>query len=433
VRFAIATLGCKVNQYDSAVIESRLLSSGMRRVEFDEPAEVYIVNTCAVTDRADAESLRLARRARRLNPSAKVIVTGCLAQARPQMLAASDAVDRVIGLGMPEELIRAALGQDSAAERVTVVNLRKQKGIALDSPGVTMVGQTRAFLKVQEGCDRFCSFCIVPFSRGRSRSTPPRRVLEALDELHQQSVKEVVLCGTQLGSYGRDLDPPASLAQLLEMIAERSAIPRVRISSLEPDELSDEIIELMAADDRFCPHFHLPLQSGSDTILRRMRRPYLSAFYRELVLKIVQKMPQACIGTDIIVGFPGESTDDFEQTVQFLSDLPLGYFHVFPYSIRSGTTAAKLSAKVEQGEIKRRAKIIRALGEQKRRRFVSRFVGARLRVLLEETYDSQSGRLKGYTRNYIRVLVKAPDYLRNQEVEVRAAGLLGDGLAGTLV
>ncbi len=270
-RFAVATLGCKVNQYDSAMIESRLGARGMERCEFDEVADVYIVNTCTVTDRADAESLKLARRARRLNPHARVVMTGCLAQANPAVLAAAAEIDAVVGLGRPGDLERAALGE--ASSRVMVSNLRKERA-PIELGAVALEGRTRAFLKVQEGCDQFCSFCIVPTSRGTSRSVEPRRIFAALDELAASGFREVILTGVHLGGYGRDLDPPVDLETLLEMVDERSPISRVRISSLDPEELSDRILEIMAASDKFCPHLHLPLQAGTDATLVRMRRRY---------------------------------------------------------------------------------------------------------------------------------------------------------------
>src|SRR5271167_504078 len=258
MRFAIATLGCKVNQYDSAIIESRLRSLGMERGEFDQPAVVY---TCTVTERADSESLRLARRARRLNPDARVIMTGCLAQASPEKLAHAAEVDAIVGLGRLSDPERAVSGV--ASDRVMVSNLRKERATIELAP-VALEGHTRAFLKLQEGCDQFCSFCIVPFSRGLSRSVDPRRVIEAIDGMHERGYKEVILTGVHLGGYGRDLDPPTTLEALLEMIAERSSIGRVRISSLDPEELSDGVISIVAQSETFCPHFHLPLQAGED-------------------------------------------------------------------------------------------------------------------------------------------------------------------------
>ena len=275
MRFAIATLGCKVNQYDSAIIESRLGALGLVRGEFNQPADVYIVNTCTVTDRADSEGLRIARRARRLNPNARIVMTGCFAQASPEVLARHPEVDAIVGLGRLDDLERAVTG--AASERVMVSNLRKERA-AIELRGVTLAGHSRAFLKLQEGCDQFCTFCIVPFSRGMSRSVEPRRIVEAIDELHAGGFREVILSGVHLGGYGKDLDPPVELADLLEMLAERSPIERIRISSLDPEELSDRIIDIVAQSEKICAHLHLPLQAGEDGTLSRMRRRYNTAY-----------------------------------------------------------------------------------------------------------------------------------------------------------
>lgn len=427
MRFAVATLGCKVNQYDSAMIESRLGARGMERCGFDEIADVYVVNTCTVTDRADAESLRLARRARRLNPLARVVMTGCLAQASPGVLAAAPEVDTVVGLGRPGDLERAVMGE--AAGRVMVSNLRKERA-PIELGAVALAGHTRAFLKVQEGCDQFCSFCIVPISRGTSRSVEPRRILAALDGLAENGFREVILTGVHLGGYGHDLDPPISLEVLLEMVAERSPIGRLRISSLDPEELSDRVIEIVAQSEKFCPHLHLPLQAGSDATLVRMRRRYDVAYFRGRIERVLAAMPDAAVGTDLIAGFPGETPRGFDDYVKFVEGLPLAYFHVFPYSVRAGTTAAKLPGRVAAAEVKRRAAALRRLGEDKRRRFMERHRGSRLKVLLEER--GADGRLAGYSRNYIRVLVEGPDSLANNEVEVAASRIEGAALAGVL-
>ncbi len=430
MRFAITTLGCKVNQYDSAMIEARLGAAGLQRCEFDQVADVYVVNTCTVTDRADAESLKLARRARRLNPHARVIMTGCLAQASPETLAAAREVDQVIGLTRIEDLVRAATAQDTT--RVMVSNLRKTRA-AIDAAAVVPAGQTRAFLKLQEGCDQFCSFCIVPFSRGVSRSVAPRQVLEVLDALHERGFKEVILSGVHLGGYGKDLSPAVTLMDLLEMIAERCPIPRVRLSSIDPEELSDEIIDLVAGVDKFCPHFHLPLQSGDDQLLERMRRRYQTGDFRARVERILARMPDAAIGTDLIVGFPGETAEHFERYFAFIEGVPLAYFHVFPYSVRSGTTAAKFGGKVEAREIKRRAQRLRELGERRRQAFVKRFVGARLKVLIEESREPGCRRLRGYSRNYIKVLSQGTDELKNHELDVEVSAVDGLALVGSVI
>ncbi len=430
MRFAIATLGCKVNQYDSAMIQARLEAAGLRRCDFDQPADVYVINTCTVTNRADTESLKLARRARRLNPSARVIMTGCLAQATPEKLAAAPEVDQIVGLARMEDLVRAATWTDTP--RVMVADLRKTKA-ALDIRAVVPEGQTRAFLKLQEGCDQFCSFCIVPFSRGASRSVPPRQVLEALDTLHERGFKEVILSGVHLGGYGKDLSPPITLARLLEMIAERCRIARVRLSSIDPEELSDEIIDLVADAENFCPHFHLPLQSGDDEILQRMRRRYRREDFRRRVDRILDRIPNAAIGTDLIVGFPGETARHFARYFTFIERLPLAYFHVFPYSVRAGTTAAKFGNRVSADEITRRAARLRELGESRRREFLRRFIGTRLRVLIEETREPQTQQLRGYSRNYIKVLVAGPDLLKNNEIDVEATATDSMALAGRIV
>ncbi|HYA34795.1 MAG TPA: tRNA (N(6)-L-threonylcarbamoyladenosine(37)-C(2))-methylthiotransferase MtaB [Candidatus Binataceae bacterium] len=413
MRFAIATLGCKVNQYDSASIESRLAALGFERTEFDRPADVYIVNTCTVTDRADAESLRIARRARRLNPNARVVMTGCLAQASPDSLARHREVDAIVGLGRPRDLERAVSGE--SGDRVMVSNLRKERA-EIDATPVVLSGHSRAFLKLQEGCDQFCSFCIVPFSRGSSRSVEPRRVIAALDDLHERGFKEAILSGVHLGGYGKDLDPAIELRDLLEMIEERAPTMRIRLSSLDPEELGDEIIDIVAQSKKFCPHFHLPLQAGEDETLQEMRRRYDTQHYRGRVERILARMPDAGIGTDIIVGFPGETARRFEDSLRFVEALPLAYFHVFPYSVRAGTTAAKMPGKIGATEIKRRASLMRELGDRKRQLFASRFVGRTLKVLLEER--GSHGLLEGYSRNYLRVLTSGVEGLTNQEIEV---------------
>ena len=428
MRFAIATLGCKVNQYDSAIIESRLGARGFDRREFDQEADVYIVNTCTVTDRADSESLRIARRARRLNPNARIVMTGCLAQASPDTLARHREVDAIVGLGRLEDLERAVMGE--AADRVMVSNLRKERA-PIELSGVTLAGHSRAFLKLQEGCDQFCTFCIVPFSRGMSRSVEPRRIFAAIDELHARGFREVILSGVHLGGYGKDLDPPVDLADLLEMLAERSPIDRIRISSLDPEELSDRIIDIIAQSEKFCAHLHLPLQAGEDGTLARMRRRYDTDYFRDRIERVVKAMPDAGIGTDIIVGFPGESPRDFERSFRFVEGLPLSYFHVFPYSVRAGTTAAKLPGKVAAGEIKRRGALMRELGERKREDFAQRWIGNKLKVLLEES--TEDGELGGYSRNYVRVLTRGSAAQLNRELEVEGSFAKGAQLVGEIV
>jgi threonylcarbamoyladenosine tRNA methylthiotransferase MtaB len=254
--------------------------------------------------------------------------------------------------------------------------------------------------------------------------------LEILDSLHERGFKEVILSGVHLGGYGKDLSPPMTLMDLLEMIGQRCPIPRVRLSSIDPEELTDDIIDLVGGGGKFCPHFHLPLQAGEDEILGRMRRRYDVEHYRGRVERILQLMPDAAIGTDLIVGFPGETDAHFERYYRFVESLPLAYFHVFPYSVRSGTTAAKFEGRVAPAEIKRRAERLRELGELRRQRFSARFVGAKLKVLVEDNREPGCHRLRGYSRNYVKVLIQGADQLKNHEIEVEASARNGLALVG---
>jgi len=425
MKIAFATLGCKVNQYDTATIETALLGQGDAVVPFEAGADVYVINSCTVTDRADAESRQLVRRARRLNPAARVILTGCFAQTRPHDAGALHEVDYVIGVSRLPDVLRAVRGEVRADEgRVLVHNLRKATEVTTLGAEV-FNGQTRAFLKVQEGCDLFCTFCIVPMARGRSRSVPPREVLRQIERLAARGFKEVVLTGIHLGGYGEDLDAKLDIADLVEMIAETSPVPRVRLSSLDPPEVTPRLLRLIAQSEIVCPHLHVPVQAGEDSVLRRMRRLYDSAFLREVAAEFACALPSGGLSTDVIAGFPGESEADFDATVELLEGLPFTYFHVFPYSKRTGTTAAKLADQVPRAEIERRARVLRRLGERKRREFAARGLGAEHDVLVETTRDRESGLLAGYSRSYARVLIDGPDSWMNSERRVRGERLFG--------
>ncbi len=428
---AFATLGCKVNQYDTATMDTFLSANRCRVVPFDAGADVYVVNTCTVTDRADAESRRLARRARRRNPDARVVVTGCYAQTSPQEASAVEGVDYVVGIGRLPDILRAVRGSiDEATEgRVFVHDVRKETEVRTLG-AETFAGQTRAFLKLQEGCDLFCTFCIVPFSRGRSRSVEPRRVLEEVERLSARGFREVVLTGVHLGGYGRDLSPRLDLADLVEMIVERSPIERVRLSSVDPPEVSPRLLRLIAQNESVCPHLHMPVQAAADPVLARMRRQYDVAELEEVVGEISAALPGCGLGTDVIAGFPGESEADFERGFERLAAMPFTYFHVFPYSVRRGTTAAKASDPVDRKVIAARAARLRELGEAKRSRFHDAWVGRRMKVLIEHRRDPDSGRLVGYSEQYARVVVDGTDRLMNQIVTVDGVGRAGELVAG---
>jgi threonylcarbamoyladenosine tRNA methylthiotransferase MtaB len=419
-RVAILTLGCKVNGYDTATIGDRLRQAGCTIVEGGVPADVVIVNSCTVTDAADAESRRLARRARRENPAARVIVTGCYAQTQPMGAARVDAVDYVIGIDRLDALVEAATRPAPALGRITVGQSRR--ATALSTFGArTFPGQTRAFLKVQEGCDLFCTFCIVPMARGKSRSLAPREVLRELKGLAGQGFQEVVLTGVHLGGYGEDLDPRVDLVWLVEALAEQGLFERIRLSSIDPHEVTEPLVRVMAASPRVCPHLHVPLQAGDDGVLRRMRRRYDTTLAAERLAMIRDYLPDASIGTDLIAGFPGEDDAAFERTLAFVAASPLSYAHVFPYSVRTGTTAAKLDGRVAPVVIRERAARLRILMARKRALFAAGFAGAEAEVLVENTRDPQTGRLRGYTRNYLRAHLDGPDALMGRRVRTRLA------------
>jgi threonylcarbamoyladenosine tRNA methylthiotransferase MtaB len=428
LRVAFATLGCKVNQYDTATMETALRER-CETVPFATGADVYVVNSCTVTDRADAESRQLARRARRLNPAARVILTGCFAQTSPQRANLPE-VDYVIGVGRLPDLLRAVHDQVPAAEgRVLVSNLRTAEQVTTLGAQV-FSGQTRAFLKVQEGCDLFCTFCIVPMARGRSRSVPPRRVLAELERLAAHGFREAVLTGIHLGGYGRDLDSALTFADLVEMIAEAAPLPRIRLSSIDPPEVTPRLLDLIARSPVLCDHLHVPVQAGADGVLRRMRRLYDAALVRDVAAEIHRVLPGAGLGTDVIAGFPGESAADFAATERLLADTGFTYLHVFPYSRRHGTTAAKASDHLPPATIRDRAQALRRLGGTQRAAFAARCVGRELEVLVESRRDGASGCLVGYSRNYARVLLDGPDALGNTAVRVRAVARDGDRLRG---
>jgi threonylcarbamoyladenosine tRNA methylthiotransferase MtaB len=431
LRVAFATLGCKVNQYDTASMQTAL-AADCEAVPFAAGADVYVVNSCTVTDRADAESRQLARRARRWNPHGRVILTGCFAQTSPQRADLPE-VDYVIGVGRLPDLLRAVRDQIPRHEgRILVSNLRKAEMVSTLGAEV-FTGQTRAFLKVQEGCDLFCTFCIVPMARGRSRSVPPRRVLAELGRLAALGFREVVLTGIHLGGYGKDLETPLQLADLVEMIAEAAPLPRIRLSSIDPPEVTPRLLDLIARSPVLCEHLHVPVQAGADDVLRRMRRLYDASLVRDVAAEIHRRLPDAGLGTDVIAGFPGESDAAFAATEALLADAGFTYLHVFPYSRRRGTTAAKAADHLPPAVIRGRAARLRRLGRAQREAFAARCLGRELAVLVESTRDAATGHLVGYSRNYARVLIDGPDALVNREVRVRAVARDGDRLRGESV
>jgi len=428
VKIAITTLGCKVNQYDSAVIQNRLEKSHSF-VSFDEPADCYIINTCTVTDRADWEARQLVRRAKRLSPGAKVLMTGCYAQVNPAEVAEVPGVDYVVGLNRLDDLLQFVDLPKDRGVRVAVSDVKRERRVPVLGTRA-LPGHTRAFLKIQEGCNYSCTYCIIPTARGLSRSVTPREVLEQVGILADNGYKEIVLTGIHLGGYGQDLTPKIDLTALLELISQKRLIPRVRLSSLDPREVPDRLLDLMANSDVICPHLHICAQAGDDEVLKQMRRNYDRACYRELLTKVRERLPDAALGSDIIVGFPGETEKTFENSLEFFAALPLTYFHVFPYSSRRGTMAASLPDQVRSPVKKQRSRTLRELGARKKRDFCLRFLGRKAAVLIEDRVDGATGWHRGFSRNYLPVVVCSDGNFVNREIEIEIECFQGGWLRG---
>ena len=419
LRFTITTLGCKVNQYESDAIAQRLKDLGYLQKGADDPADLCIINTCTVTQKASMQSRQAVRQLIRVNPQAQIVVTGCYAQTEPDELKKINGVHHIIGHGDKHNIPDIVLSQEKNPSSPSLIlrnilDERQFKQIPLTAFG----SRTRPFLKIQDGCDTFCTYCIVPYARGRSRSMPLENVQKSIHCLKQAGFHEVVLTGVHLGAYGLDLSPQASLAALLEHIRESNAMYRVRLSSIEPHELTQTIIELITKTEIFCNHFHIPLQSGDDRILERMHRPYTSSFFRDLIVKIKNQAPDAAIGVDILIGFPGETEKAFENTYSLIEKMPVNYLHVFPFSSRPGTPAGRYPQKVPQKTIKARCEKMRRLGKEKKRIFYETFMGKTVEILIEGKKDKATGLLKGTTSNYIPVHIAGKDDLFNTMVQV---------------
>ena len=424
---AFATLGCKTNQFESAAMRESLEQAGYRVVPFASGAELVVVNTCTVTAATDAQSRNLVRRARRLNPTCRVVVTGCYAQIDPQALADLPGVDLVIGNEEKRELLHHLHG--SGADRVIVADIRQATAAAI--PVLSCITErSRAFVQVQNGCDACCSYCIIPHARGPSRSAPPEQVLTQLRQLSTQNAAEIVLTGIHVGAYGLDLRPPTALLDLLRCIEAETAVRRLRLGSIEPTEITPALIDHLATSTMVCPHLHIPLQAGDDAVLQRMRRPYGREDFRTLIQQIRAALPEAAIGVDVIAGFPGESDAEFAHTVHLLEELPVTHLHVFPFSRRPGTAAAAMPGHLPGDVKKARAERLRLLGAEKLQAFAARFVGRALEVVVEG--GGQGGLLKGLTRNYLELRFAGPVELVGRCATVRVLAAEGGVLSGQL-
>ena len=414
---AFQTLGCKLNFSETSTLARKFVAAGYERVPFEMKADVYVINTCSVTDNADKKFKSLARQTRQRNPNAYLIAVGCYAQLQPEELAKEDSVDLVLGAKEKFDII-SYLTDLSRPEQTQVHACSIEE--ADTYVGSYAIGErTRAFLKVQDGCDYKCTYCTIPQARGISRSDTLENIISQAKEIVRQDIKEIVLTGVNIGDYGKgefgNKKHEHTFLELVQALDEVEGIDRFRISSIEPNLLSEELINFVAASKRFVPHFHIPLQSGNNEILGQMRRRYQRELYVDRVNQIKRLMPDACIGVDVIVGFPGESDQHFLDTYSFLVDLPVSYLHVFSYSERPNTPAASMQNQVPKAVRQKRSKMLRGLSAKKRHAFYESQL-QKTKIILFEA-ENKEGYIQGFTENYVKVRMPWDPAFQNQTLK----------------
>lgn len=402
-KIAFYTLGCKLNYSETSTISRKFEESGYKKVEFTETPDIFIINTCSVTENADKKCHKIVREARAISPDAYIAIIGCYAQLKPKEISEIPGVDAVLGASEKFRLVELLDGFVRTPQPTVMAT---EIGAATQfNTSYSMQDRTRTFLKVQDGCDYSCSFCTIPLARGNSRSDSIEKIVKTAKEIATTRVKEIVLTGVNTGDFGlQNGERKERFIQLIQALDEIEGIERFRISSIEPNLLTDEIIEFVAQSKRFVPHFHIPLQSGSNKILKLMRRRYQRELYVDRVAHIKKLMPHCCIGVDVIVGFPGESKEDFMETYQFLNELNISYLHVFTYSERENTLAVEMPGVVPIKDRNERSRMLHILSEKKKRAFYEENIGLETKVLFEN--DIEEGQMHGFTDNYIRVAAK---------------------------
>lgn len=426
-KVAFYTLGCKLNFSETSTIARDFQNEGFERVDFEEIADIYVINTCSVTDNADKQFKQIVKKAMKLNDKAFVAAVGCYAQLKPEELAAVDGVDLV--LGATEKFKITDYINDLSKNDMGEVHSCEIEEADFYVGSYSIGDRTRAFLKVQDGCDYKCTYCTIPLARGISRSDALENVLKNAKEISEQGIKEIVLTGVNIGDYGKgefgNKKHEHTFLDLVKALDEVEGIDRLRISSIEPNLLKNETIEFVAQSRTFVPHFHIPLQSGSNDILKKMKRRYLREVYTERVAKIREVMPHACIGVDVIVGFPGETDEHFLETYHFLNDLDISYLHVFTYSERDNTEAVDMDGVVPMNVRSKRSKMLRGLSVKKRRAFYESQIGTNRTVLFES--ENKEGYIHGFTENYVKVKTPWNPELVNTLHEINLTKIDEDG------
>lgn len=426
-KVAFYTLGCKLNFSETSTIARDFQKEGFERVDFEEIADIYVVNTCSVTENADKQFKQIVKKAIKLNANAFVVAVGCYAQLKPEELASVDGVDLV--LGATEKFKITDYINDLSKNDIGEVHSCEIEEADFYAGSYSIGDRTRAFLKVQDGCDYKCTYCTIPLARGISRSDALENVLKNAKEISDQGIKEIVLTGVNIGDYGKgefgNKKHEHTFLDLVKALDEVEGIERLRISSIEPNLLKNETIDFVAQSRTFVPHFHIPLQSGSNEILKKMKRRYLLEVYTDRVANIRKVMPHACIGVDVIVGFPGETDEHFLETYHFLNDLEISYLHVFTYSERDNTEAAEMDGVVPANVRSKRSKMLRGLSVKKRRAFYESQIGSNRTVLFES--ENKEGYIHGFTENYVKVKMPWDPALVNTLQEVQLTKIDEDG------
>jgi threonylcarbamoyladenosine tRNA methylthiotransferase MtaB len=418
---AFHTLGCKVNHYETEAIWQLFQEAGYNREEFNKNSDVYVINTCTVTNTGDKKSRQVIRRAIRNNPDAVICVTGCYAQTSPAEIMAIPGVDIVVGTQDRSKLLGLIAEYRAERQPINAVrNIMKNRVYEeLDVPAFT--DRTRASLKIQEGCNNFCTFCIIPWARGLMRSRDPKEVIRQAQQLVDAGYLEIVLTGIHTGGYGEDLKDYNLAALLRDLESEVNGLKRLRISSIEASQLTDEVIEVLNNSSIIVRHLHIPIQSGSNTVLKRMRRKYTMEFFAERLDRLREALPHLAITSDVIVGFPGETEEEFMETYNFIRDQHFSELHVFPYSMRTGTPAARMTDQIDENVKNERVHRLIELNDQLAKQYASSFEGEVLEVIPEEKYklDPESGLYEGYSDNYLKVVFPADETMVGQIVRVK--------------
>lgn len=432
MKVALYTLGCRVNSYESEAMAEKFIKEGYEVVSFDEFSDVYVINTCTVTNMGDKKSRQMIGRARRHNPEAIIAVVGCYSQIASDEIAQIEGVDVVLGSRNKGDIVywvnRAREESKQVVEVKDVLKNNKFEQLAINE----YQDKTRAFLKIQDGCNRFCSYCLIPFARGGVCSKEPEEILKEVKELSKNGFKEIILSGVHTASYGVDLEGNWDLVKILEEINKIEGIERIRIGSIDPTFFTEGVIERICNLEKMCPHFHLSLQSGCDATIRRMNRKYTAQEYKDVVENLRKYMKDVSITTDIIVGFPGESNVEFEATYEFLKGIKLSKMHIFKYSKRAGTKAAEMPFQVEGLIKEERSKKLIELNNALEVEFMEKFLGREMRVLYEEAISGKENTYVGYTENYIKVVTESDENLEGKIVPTKLVAVKQENMVGII-